>query len=282
MQAWPRSLHEAFVALAPHAAVAGPLCSAVRDGTFAGVARLGDICAAAGIAEARSSAIEAALAAGLPHRLFERRGRGEWCPGSGPYAELATALAAVTLYRKHVHVDSNRVEVVLTAPGKPSQLGSALRSRGWLEADLQHTEAILRHLAMHATQRIVVLSPFLDPGGMANLLTLFRATKEGVRRVLVTRCQDGIVPTPLQTALPELTDCGVVVHNYWLPRESGYETFHAKVALADSSMAYIGSANMTQASLYVSMELGVLLQGDSVKTLASTVDAILDIAPRLR
>ena len=282
MQAWPHNLHQAFVALAPHAAVAGPLCNAVRDGTFAGVVRLGDICAAAGIAEARSNAIEAALAAGLPHRLFERRGRDQWCPGSGPFAELATALAAVTLYLNHVHVDSNRVEVVLTPPGKPSQLGSALRSRGWLEADLEHTEAILRHLAMQATERIVVVSPFLDAGGMANLLALFRATKESVRRVLVTRCQDGIAPAPLQMVLPELTDLGVVVYNYWLLRASGYESFHAKVALADSNMAYIGSANMTQASLYVSMELGVLLQGDSVKTVASTVDAILDIAPRLR
>ena len=45
-------------------------------------------------------------------------------------------------------------------------------------------------------------------------------------------------------------------------------------------MAYIGSANMTQASLSLSMELGTFLQGDSVKTLANVVDAILDIAEK--
>ena len=66
-----------------------------------------------------------------------------------------------------------------------------------------------------------------------------------------------------------------------MSRQGGYETFHAKVILADDRMAYIGSANMTQASLSVSMELGALLKGNSVKTLGSVVDAILSIAPSL-
>ena len=46
-------------------------------------------------------------------------------------------------------------------------------------------------------------------------------------------------------------------------------------------MAYIGSANMTHASLMLSMELGTFLRGNSVKTLVSILDAILAIAPKL-
>jgi phosphatidylserine/phosphatidylglycerophosphate/cardiolipin synthase-like enzyme len=282
MPAWSLSLRQQFLALAPYAAVAGPLCSAVRDGTFSGITRLGDICAAAGIAEVRSKAVEAALAAGLPHGLFERCSGTDWRPGKGPFQELATSLEAVTLYREHVHVDASRVEVVLTPPGNRSQLGDALRLRGWVESDLEHTQAILLHLATQARQRLAVLSPFVDVGGMDSLLTLLRATKYSVRRILITRCQDGVLPASLQAALPELAALDVAIHNYWLPHEGGYETFHAKAVLADSRMAYVGSANMTQASLYVSMELGAFLQGDSVNTLASVVDAILAIAPQLK
>lgn len=281
MLAWPLNVRQPFLSLAPHAAVAGPLCRAVVTDAFSGITRLRDICAAAGIAEARTSAVETALSVGAANSLFTRYGASEWRPEAGPFAELATALEAVALYREHVHVDIDIVQVVLTPPGKPSQLGDALRARGWIEADLEHTEAILWHLATRAMVRFAVLSPFLDVRGVNNLISLFRATKEDVQRVLVTRCPDGVMPVPLQTAYPGLAAMGVVVHNYWLPRNGGYETFHAKVLLADAHIAYIGSANMIQASMSLSMELGTFLRGNSVKTLARIVDTILAIAPRL-
>jgi phosphatidylserine/phosphatidylglycerophosphate/cardiolipin synthase-like enzyme len=82
--------------------------------------------------------------------------------------------------------------------------------------------------------------------------------------------------------MPRLIALGVSVHNYWLPRPSGYGTFHAKAVLADTRMAYVGSANMTHASLTLSMELGTLLEGESTRTLSSVVDAILSIAPVVR
>ena len=281
MRPWPPDLRQAFVALAPHATVAGPLCRAAVDGTFSGVTRLRDICVAAGVAESRSSAVEFALAVGASCGLFTRCGGQEWRPEAIPSSELANALEAVALYREHVHVDADLVEVVLTPPGKPSQLGEALRMRGWVEAELEHTETIFHHLAKQATTRFAVLSPFIDSGGLDSLIALFKTTKNNLQRVLITRCQDGVMPPPLHAVHATLTAIGVTIHNYWLPRHGGYETFHAKVILADDRMAYIGSANMTQASLSRSMELGTFLKGNSVKTLANVVDAILSVAPRL-
>lgn len=273
------SIRRPFLALALHADVAGPLCDAVRNGIFSGAMQLLDICAAAGIAEARSNAVEEALVAGVPAGVFHRRGDVYWLPGVAPFGELATALSAVSLFRREVHSDADLVKVVLTPPGATSQLRDALHSRGWQEADLEHTEAVFRHLAMCASQRFVVMSPFIDNAGMISIVGLFKATKNHVHRVLVARCTDGIAPEALQAAKPELKALGVVVHNYWLPRPVGYETFHAKVVLADSNTAYIGSANMTHASLAVSMELGTFIRGASVQHLRNVVDAILTIAP---
>src|SRR5258708_7589229 len=176
MHPWPLSIRQPFIGLAPHAAVAGPLCRAAATGTFSGATRLRDICATAGIAEARSTAVEMALSVGADHGVFTRCGAKNWRSEAGPFAELATALEAVSLYRELVHVDLDSVEVVLTPPGKPSQLGDALRACGWAGADLEHTESILRHLAMQADDRFVVLSPFLDTVGTERLIALFNAT----------------------------------------------------------------------------------------------------------
>ena len=282
MPPWPLSIRQSFIALAPHAPVAGPLCRAAANGDFSGVTRLRDICAAAGIAEARSRSVEKALEAGAVHCVFVHCGGANWRPGTTPFGELAVALEAVALYQANVHVDDDVVNVVLTPPGKPSRLGDALRARGWIESDLEHTDAILRHLATQTRNRFAVLSPFIDEVGMDNLITLFKATKDDVKRVLVARCPNGVVPPPLQAGSPVLTALGVTIYNYWLPHAGGYETFHAKVLLADDQTAYIGSANMTHASLFRSMELGTFLQGNSVKILARVLDAILAIAPRLQ
>lgn len=282
MLQWPPDAKRAFLALAPHASVAGPVCRTVARGRFAGCLRLLDICACAGIAEARSAAVDAVLQVGTAHGLFTRHGLREWAPVPGPFADLATALEAVALYRSEVHTDADVVQVALTPPGKPSRLTDALHARGWIEADLEHTEALMRHLAATATHRFVVMSPFLDQGGVEHLMELFAATRPAVRRVFVVRCPDGVQPPALVAAMPQLAQLGVTVHNYWLLRPGGgYETFHAKVIVSDDCRAYIGSANMTHASLSVSMELGAFLAGASVKTLTAVVDTVLAIAPTI-
>lgn len=278
---WPPNAKRTFFALAPHASVAGAVCRAVAAGRFIGCTRLAEICIAAGIAEARSAAVDAMLEVGTDQGLFERHGSRDWAPLPGPFADLATALEAVALYRNEIHTDADTVQVALTSPGKPSRLTEAPYARGWIEADLEHTEPLLRHLAATAEYRFVVMSPFLDTGGVDNLLSLFAATRGEVSRVLIARCHDGVLTPALIAALPTLQSMEVTIHNYWLPRPGGYETFHAKVIVADDQRAYLGSANMTQASLRVSMELGAFLKGRSVKTLGNILDAILAIAPRI-
>jgi hypothetical protein len=278
----PSEWRQPFLALAPHAEVAGPLCRAVEDGRFIGVMRLPEICTASGIAQARCNAVAKALLAGHVIGAFRRHGVMEWSPNTAPFSELATALEAVSLYRREVHEDADTVDVVLTPPGASSQLRAELRQRGWQEADLEHTDATLLHLAAQSETRLVVLSPFVDEVGAASVVALFKATDKSVCRALVTRCQEGVAPPALLAVMPELAALGVAVHNYWLPRPGGgYETFHAKSVLADTRMAYLGSANMTHASLSLSMELGALLHGESARTLASVVDAILAIAPQI-
>jgi phosphatidylserine/phosphatidylglycerophosphate/cardiolipin synthase-like enzyme len=57
----------------------------------------------------------------------------------------------------------------------------------------------------------------------------------------------------------------------------GFETFHAKVALADSELAYVGSANMTVFARH-SMELGVLIEGRAARVIANLIRAVTKVA----
>ncbi len=56
---------------------------------------------------------------------------------------------------------------------------------------------------------------------------------------------------------------------------------HAKMILADSSMAYVGSANMTDTSLHYNLELGVTLEDpELIARLHAIFDYVFDFAAK--
>lgn len=278
MSPWPAELRMAFLALAPHAEVAAPLCRAAMGVRFSGRMRLREICLASGIASARSSAVEAALAAGVSAGLFEKCGEMEWQPRPVHLDQLAVALEGLAVYQEHIHIDETVVDIVLTQPMKPSKLEDALIVQGYVGATLEYTDAVFLHIAIKAKKRFVVLNPFFDSTGVESLLAACAAAGESVEKILITRCPNGKADESVEARASELRLAGVKLYNYWLPKEGGYETFHAKALLADADIAYIGSANMTCASLEKTMELGVMLKGKGAKTLADVIEAVLRIS----
>jgi phosphatidylserine/phosphatidylglycerophosphate/cardiolipin synthase-like enzyme len=74
------------------------------------------------------------------------------------------------------------------------------------------------------------------------------------------------------------------LYNYSIPRDEGQkrETFHAKIILADSDVAYVGSANLTAASREYSMEMGVVLRGKAAREVAIVIDAVLRSSRQIR
>ena len=61
-------------------------------------------------------------------------------------------------------------------------------------------------------------------------------------------------------------------------RHLGYESFHAKILLADDDKAYVGSSNMNRYSRDHSMECGIVVRGPGAKPVSALVDAIISIA----
>lgn len=56
----------------------------------------------------------------------------------------------------------------------------------------------------------------------------------------------------------------------------GVETFHAKIALADATCAYVGSANAMRSSLETTMECAVLLRSPVVAQVKDLIDTLLE------
>ncbi|MDX2145207.1 MAG: phospholipase D-like domain-containing protein [Rhodospirillaceae bacterium] len=171
--------------------------------------------------------------------------------------------------------EDSGVAAVVTFPNAPSAIAAALPATGVAHAGLVSTEETLRKIADAALSRFTIASPFLNMAGLDASIELFGRTRARSKR-LVTRCTDE-VQIAIQSRLTQLTDAGVEVLDYYLSTELGFETFHAKIVLADQDLAYVGSANMT---LYArrSMELGVLVEGRPAKVIASAVRAMEKIS----
>lgn len=196
------------------------------------------------------------------------------------FQRLAFALNAVEYYRSTIHRDKTVAQVVLTKPPQPSVLEQKLSALGWRTVDLETTEYAFHGIVRAAKRRLVVMTPFFDSTGAAWLQRLFSTASTGIERILILRSLEDLkrkdYPAGFDFIAPWLKSQSVRVFNYSITRQDGgRETFHAKTVLCDRSTAYLGSSNVTAASLEHSMEMGVVLQGHAAAKIAEIVDAVI-------
>jgi phosphatidylserine/phosphatidylglycerophosphate/cardiolipin synthase-like enzyme len=187
---------------------------------------------------------------------------------------------AYARYRQH---DANQVEITLSPPAHPSRLMEILPKQGFSWTHLYDTKDSLIELASQAERRLVIVSPFLDREGIDWIGQLFDATKRSIKRTMIVRGRDQTETDVIGKHNSQLAARGVDILTYAISHDPAFrspavETFHAKILLADSNKAYIGSANMTRWSRDYSMECGVILMGPSVKPVATLVEAMIKIS----
>lgn len=207
-------------------------------------------------------------------------------PRNGAHAgfqRLAFALHAVEHYRASVHRDATVAQVVLTKPPRLSVLEQKLSALGWRTTDLEPTEHAFHGMVRAARRRVVVMTPFFDSAGAAWLQELLSYVSPGVERTLILRSLEDNTrkdyPFGFDAISRWLKAQDIRVFNYSIPRmDGGRETFHAKAVLCDRSAAYLGSSNVTAASLLHSMEMGVVLEGRAAADVAEVIDAVLAAA----
>jgi hypothetical protein len=222
------------------------------------------------------TALAALVVCGLVRR--DRSGIEHLCSRAAlqNYAAVLRGVAQAKFRQK----DANSVEVVLSPPAKPSKLMEALPNFGFAWADLQNTRDGLIALAKGAARRLVIVSPFIDAEGIDWVDSLFAVSGETVGRTLIVRGEPQLAE--LRRHKDRVNSWHATISTFSIKHAAAeralpLETFHAKLLLADSSAAYIGSANMNRASRDTSLECGTLIRGPAVKSVASLVEAMLSV-----
>lgn len=188
---------------------------------------------------------------------------------------ISSFLAGAAAMRPLAIAESEAIAVV-TLPGAPSEISRVLPSEGPIHASIESTDDEIGRIAKSAVSSLTIMSPFVNGSGARFAMRMFELSSAS-RKVLVTRMagSTGRAVIPL---LGELSRQGVLVLDYRLPVDDGYETFHAKVVLADSDLAYVGSANLTLYDRH-SMELGVIVKGRAARAVAALVRSVEKISP---
>jgi hypothetical protein len=173
-------------------------------------------------------------------------------------------------------------ELAVTMPLVPKYLERELAATLGRPGGFLTTTGAFTRLAQAASRRLAVMTPFVDEGGFRWLHRIFEATQPSCQRVLVLRNCDqytaeiGVVHSEWLRALQ------VSIHDYHLSHDEGrnlpIETFHAKLIVADDSLAYVGSANFLSSSESLCLETGLLIEGAAASDAARLIDAVLRIA----
>ena len=207
---------------------------------------------------------------------FERRG---WLVRQGadwqvPAAAMPAAVPAFLAGMAAMREPAAEEEAALTAvtlPRPPSAVAAALPLGGLSHAALLSTEDAMGRVADAASARLAVLSPFLSEGGLDFAAGLFARTRARTRTLVVRR--SAAARWALRAGHAQLEALGVTVLDYLLRADGGYETFHAKIVLADERLAYVGSANLLTSSRHA-LELGNVVRGRAAGVVASVVRAV--------
>ena len=175
--------------------------------------------------------------------------------------------------------ESGTFRAVITPPTGGGAFARALVSTGMARANLVETSDAMREVAMLARNRLVVMSPFLNEEGVELVLDLFDSSP-AAEKVLVVRHRGSTTKQGIRRSSAEFRRRRISVMNYFIRYESWFETFHAKVVLADEQEAYVGSANMLRYEVSA-LELGVLTKGRGVEVVRAAVDAAIACASPL-
>lgn len=267
----------AFDRLALSADLAEALCGLSDAGQLVVAKSLQEICTLLGVALARAGEVEKALRDGESVGLFRKVSENRWSGGDRDMARrLRPLLEGVALYKARIHRDENLVDLVLTKPSAPSKMATELEQSLAGSWGIRDTLQLLPAIAESASKALTVVSPFLDDVGATVVENLFARSKAPRGSLILRSGPDGLPPPGLKMIRTRLTARNVEVLNFRIERQdaSGFETFHAKVILADDHSAYLGSANMQRWSFEYSLELGFYVRGRAAARLADVVAAI--------
>jgi len=143
----------------------------------------------------------------------------------------------------------------------------------------EEIEPALMRLAAEADRDLWIVNPFFDEYGAQRLLpSMIGAAKSGTNIWILGRQLGSASGPESNTAVKEIASAFIAedlammieIRDFYRQDEQGRQVYalHTKMMIADNSIAYIGSANLTKHCLRNNFELGVILRGEGVRPLS--------------
>lgn len=120
---------------------------------------------------------------------------------------------------------------------------------------IARTAGVMGELFSSARTSLNILAPYVDP----TFSGLVATARVPVRVVTTPSPGRPPRPNPVLERCATVGDLGVRYLNERRDRALVFQ-MHAKMVVADSNRAYVGSANLTDTSVHYNLELGVLIQ----------------------
>jgi hypothetical protein len=197
---------------------------------------------------------------------------------------LAQVLNGADHFRR-MRLNPSTIELAVTMPLVPSYLEKELAAILGRPGGFLTTGAAFTRLSQTARNRLVVMTPFIDAGGFRWLRRLFEGALSECEKILILRNADRYTVELGVEHAEWLRALRVSIRDYHLSHSVGravpVETFHAKIVVADNSLAYVGSANLLSSSEGLSLEAGTLVDGGTAGQVARLVEAVLRVARSL-
>lgn len=144
----------------------------------------------------------------------------------------------------------------------------------------------LRSILLEARQSVRIANPYFD-AGQRILRDIVALPQKGVETRILTRETNraehcAILNKMYNSLNPDKRHLFNIRELYEL-NDAGYQTTatHAKIVVADDTVAYVGSANFTATSLTTNFELGMKLQGPPVEDVATVFDEVYRCSRRV-
>ncbi len=175
-------------------------------------------------------------------------------------------------------------DLLVSAPAEAKRQAPIPFERGFLDL-----RTAIRSLIAKAQDDLILAAPYWDLEVATDLAALIgRRLEAGVNvRVLARPARRGSATSKALSVMAEAMSGHEASYVRLLEEPSevdrfGTATFHFKLAVADSEIAYLGSANFNTAGLASRWELGVLIHGSRARTLATVADSLFDAASPYR
>jgi cardiolipin synthase/putative cardiolipin synthase len=156
-------------------------------------------------------------------------------------------------------------------------------------SDVRSLSGDIRRLFFDAETIVRIANPYFDssPSVVGDIAGL---VNRGVTTKILTRETESAgdnlksALNSIHAAIDDTNRRNLQIRDlYKFDSQTGTQSYatHAKIAIADREVCYLGSANLTQTSLKSNFELGVLVRGKMVGTAIGVFDTVFDHASRV-